>query len=179
MTYPTISHFIESVTGLFIPLPIQTFGFFIVLAFLIGHHFIRKEFLRLEKLNILNSIAVQNSRSINNIIFDYIINGSLSFLFGFKIIHIIQNYQHFSESPQAILLSKDGNIVLGCVFLLVNILFNYYTNNKRATKPIQNTHILPSDLSWNILFVAGFSGIIGAKLFAVMEDVDYLMTLKI
>ena len=58
MTYPTISHFIESITGLFIPLPIQTFGFFIVLAFFVAQYFIKKEFLRLENNRILNKIEM-------------------------------------------------------------------------------------------------------------------------
>ena len=34
--YPTISHFIEDLFRVFIPLPIQTFGFFVALAFLIA-----------------------------------------------------------------------------------------------------------------------------------------------
>ena len=59
MTYPTISHLIEAITGIFIPLPIQTFGFFIVTAFIAGHYFIKKEFLRFEKLQIFKPINIK------------------------------------------------------------------------------------------------------------------------
>ena len=44
-----ISHFIEQIIGVFIPLPIQTFGFFIVAAFVSAQYFIKQEFIRLER----------------------------------------------------------------------------------------------------------------------------------
>ena len=59
MTYPTISHLIESLTGVFIPLPIQTFGFFIVTAFILGHYFIKIECLRLEGLNVFKAVKTR------------------------------------------------------------------------------------------------------------------------
>ena len=105
MTYPTISHFIEEITGVFIPLPIQTFGFFIVLAFIVGHYFIKKEFLRLEKLKLLNSIETQSKKSYIIIMLDYLINIIVSFFFGYKILFIIKNYSLFAQNPQDILLS--------------------------------------------------------------------------
>ena len=41
--FPTLSHLIEYITGIFIPLPFKTFGFFIALAFLAGSYFISKD----------------------------------------------------------------------------------------------------------------------------------------
>ena len=172
MTYPTISHFIESLTGIFIPLPIQTFGFFIVLAFLFGRYFIKKEFLRLESLKIFKSVTLENKKYNSETIIDYIINGLMSFLFGYKIIYIIQNYSAFAESPQQIVLSSDGNLLLGILFLISTIAYIYYSNTQQKER---ETIILPSDLSWNFIFVAAVGGIIGAKLFAVFEDIDYLL----
>ena len=115
MTYPTISHFIENLTGLFIPLPIQTFGLFIVLAFLTGRYFIKAQFLRLESLGFLKEVKIPQDTKTTNIVLDYLFNGLISFLLGYKVIYIVQNYKLFSESPQKILLSSDGSIVLGLV----------------------------------------------------------------
>jgi len=173
MTYPTISHFIESLTGVFIPLPIQTFGLFIVLAFLSGRYFIKQGFLRLESLDLLKAVEVPNTTHSINTLLDYLFNGLISFLLGYKVIYIIKNYHLFAESPQVILLSSDGNILTGLLFLILNITYLYYFNQQNME--LKNAQILPSDLSWNFLFVAAVSGIIGAKLFTVLEDVDYLL----
>ena len=47
--YPTISHLIYDVFGVNIPLPIQTFGLFVALAFVIGGWVIAKEIKRKEE----------------------------------------------------------------------------------------------------------------------------------
>ena len=47
--YPTISHFINDLFGINIPLPIQTFGFFVALAFVIGGLVALKEMKRKEE----------------------------------------------------------------------------------------------------------------------------------
>ena len=173
MTFPTISHFIESVSGIFIPLPIQTFGFFIVLAFVIGHYFIQKEFIRLEKLKIFKSIHINNSKSVVGLVLEYCINGLMSFLLGFKILYIINNYKKFTESPQDLIFSLEGNLFLGLLFMLFTLAYSVYKKPKNIQK--NAVLIYPSQLSWNILFVAGLSGILGAKLFAVFEDIDYFI----
>ncbi|MBE38203.1 MAG: diacylglyceryl transferase [Flavobacteriales bacterium] len=173
MTYPTISHFIESITGVFIPLPIQTFGFFIVSAFFAAQYFIKKEFLRLESIGVLQSSPILNKENKFALIFDYIINGLMSFLFGYKIIHIIKNYETFAKKPQEILLSSQGSILLGLCFLMTTIFYMYY--GKKKTNVVEVKNISPSQLSWNFIFIAGISGIIGAKLFSVFEDIDYLI----
>ena len=173
MTYPTISHFIESFTGIFIPLPIQTFGVFIVLAFIFGRLYIYKELSRKEKLNIFNINSIK-TKPTNSFITDYIINGIMNFLFGYKIFFIINNYQKFAEAPQEILLSKDGDLIIGLAFLILNIIYTYYTN-KKTNKNINATHMTASSLSWQLLFIAAISGIIGAKFFSVFENFNYLL----
>ena len=41
--FPTLSHLIEYFTGVFIPLPFKTFGFFVAMAFLAASYFISKD----------------------------------------------------------------------------------------------------------------------------------------
>ncbi len=173
MTYPTISHFLESLTGIFVPLPIQTFGFFIVLAFALGGYFIYKSFLQLEFNNVLKPITIDKKRQVRGLVIDYIFNGIMSFVLGYKILYVIQNYSLFTQSPQKILISSEGNFLLGLIFFIITSIYTYYVNyhNKKFT----NLHVKPSQLTWNFILVAAISGIIGAKLFAVFENIDYLL----
>ena len=174
MTYPTISHFIESVTGIYFPLPIQTFGFFIVLAFFVGQIFIKKELVRLEKSGILNPASNFNKKSILSKWLEFTLNGMFAFFIGYKILPIINNYKYFSENPQDFILSSEGSLFTGILFFIISIIIslkNYKNNNSSKSQK----KIFPSDLSWNFIFVAAGSGIIGAKLFAVFEDFEYLI----
>ena len=165
MTFPTLSHFIENITGIFIPLPIQTFGFFIVLSFIFVHHFIRNEFKRLEKLGVLKEAIVSSQKSFFLNFFEFIFNGLMSFVFGYKILFIINNYRLFADAPQKVLLSPDGSIYLGIFFLLISIYMNLSNKKKEV---IKTKKVLPSDISWNFIFVAAISGIIGAPVIKSM-----------
>ena len=136
MTYPTISHFIKNLTGSseFIHLPIQTFGFFIVVAFIIGHYVIKKGFLRLESRNEFQPIKTAKQETKKRPNLDYIFNGIFAFFFGYKILYIINHWVEFSMDPQKILFSKDGHFLLGLIFLIINLCFIYF--DEKNTKNI-------------------------------------------
>ena len=174
MTYPTVSHFIESITGIYIPLPIQTFGFFIVLAFFVGQIFIKKELVRFEMSGVLKPVSNINKKSKLSKWLEFALNGIFAFFFGYKILPIINNYKYFSENPQDLILSSEGSLLTGILFFVISIIISFKNYNGSFSNKTEKK-ILPSNLSWNFIFVAAGSGIIGAKLFAVFEDIEYLV----
>ena len=56
--YPTISHLIYDLFGVNIPLPIQTFGFWVAIAFLSASYIISIELKRKESEGLLSSFTV-------------------------------------------------------------------------------------------------------------------------
>src|SRR5690554_2053085 len=106
--YPTISEFLKSF-GINIPLPIQTFGFFVALAFLIAAYFLMKELQRKTEEGL---IQVQRKKVIENkpvTITDYIINVVVGFILGFKFVYAFLNYSTFADNPQEVILSGVGS----------------------------------------------------------------------
>ena len=56
--YPTISHLIEDLFGIYIPLPIQTFGFWVAIAFMAAAYVIKLELERKEKIGLISSTKI-------------------------------------------------------------------------------------------------------------------------
>jgi phosphatidylglycerol:prolipoprotein diacylglycerol transferase len=54
--FPTVSHFIEYLFGVQVPLPFNTFGVFVALAFIAGYWAFTQEFKRKEALGLLHPI---------------------------------------------------------------------------------------------------------------------------
>ena len=145
MTYPTISHFIESITGIYIPLPIQTFGFFIVLAFFVGQIFIKKELVRFEMSGVLKPVSNINKKSKLSKWLEFALNAIFAFFFGYKILPIINNYKYFSENPQDLILSSEGSLLTGILFLIISIVISlknyngsYSKQSEKKNSPIQS-----------------------------------------
>ena len=59
--YPTISHLLFDLFGINIPLPIQTFGFWVAIAFLAASYVITKELKRKEKEGHLSTSIIKET----------------------------------------------------------------------------------------------------------------------
>ena len=170
--YPTISHLLNDLFGIDIPLPIQTFGFWVAIAFLAGAYFISKELKRKEKEGHLSAttskVIIGKGLTVTEI-FSSLITG---FFIGFKLIEAIFHYSDLVANPQDFLLSIRGNWMGGIFIAALSVYLKWSDNNKTklaTPKEIEKT-VHPYELVGNIIMIAAISGIIGAKLFHSLEN---------
>jgi prolipoprotein diacylglyceryl transferase len=105
-----------------------------------------------------------------------VVSGLLGFIIGFKFVGMITDYSFFVENPQEFILSGRGSWLGGLVLGGLMVYQNYYKKNKhKLAKPVQEEiTVHPYQLTANIVLIAALFGIIGAKIFDVLEHLDDL-----
>ena len=172
--YPTISHLIYDLFGVHIPLPIQTFGFWVAMAFISAAGIITIELKRKESEGLINSFKskeiIGNSLNYQEIISSLLIG----FLLGFKAFEAFFNYNDLVINPQEFILSTRGNFMGGILISAFSLFLKWYENKKtRLQTPKEIEKIVhPYELVGNMTMIAGISGIIGAKIFHNLENID-------
>ena len=172
--YPTISHLLFDLFGINIPLPIQTFGFWVAIAFIFASWVISNELKRKEKEGFLSSTKV-NEIIGKSLTTSEIISSLLTgFFIGFKFIEALFHYTDLVNNPQDFILSSRGNLLGGILIAAISFYLKWTENNKTKLaipKTIEKT-VHPFELVGNMTMIAAVSGIIGAKIFHNLENMD-------
>ena len=170
--YPTISHLLFDLFGINIPLPIQTFGFWVAIAFLAASYVITKELKRKEEEGFLNSSSVKITIGKPLSTYEILISIVSGFLIGFKLIEAFFYYSDLVANPQDFILSFRGNLYGGILISILSVYLKWNENKKTrlvTPKEIKKT-VHPYELVGNITIIAAVSGIIGAKVFHNLEN---------
>lgn len=108
--YPTISHIIQDAFGVWIPLPLKTFGFFVAIALLMAVWVLTLELKRKEHLNLIRGNFNKKGRYIRP--YEHVANLSfiiiISSMVGARIFSILEYPEPFFESPIYVLFSDAG-----------------------------------------------------------------------
>jgi phosphatidylglycerol:prolipoprotein diacylglycerol transferase len=175
--YATISDLLRDLFGLNIPLPIQTFGFMMALSFVAAYMATNSELKRKEANGLLKPFKVK--KKINEKIspIDYVTAITIGAFIGFKFLEMVLDYDALVENPQKFILSAKGSwfgAILGGVY-------SYYQKKKEADalkgkqEQIIEVETHPYELMGNIVAIAAVGGILGAKIFHNLENLDELM----
>ncbi|CAN5615085.1 hypothetical protein BH11BAC2_BH11BAC2_18600 [soil metagenome] len=172
--YPTISDLIKDLFGVNIPLPVQSFGFMMAISFLLAAILLQMELKRKEKLGLMLPVTVKVMRGLPASPFDLLSSFLIGFLLGFKLVYVIFNYSHFVNDTQGVLLSRIGNLPAGIIFGVISAYMRYREKEKeKLTPPVEVDEIVhPYQLIGNITMIAAVAGILGAKIFHNLENLD-------
>ena len=170
--FPKISDLINYLFGSQIDLPIQTYGFFLAFAFLVGGFVLRIELKRKEKEGLLQprSRTIHPNKPAS--LFEIIPGIILSSVIGWKFFGIIFQYHEFSLNPQQYILSGKGSLVALLIIAVISFTYHFYSilSTKKITPANYEEIIHPYQNTWNLLIVTIVSALIGSKLFDILDN---------
>lgn len=175
--YATISDLLRDLLGINIPLPIQTFGFMMALSFVAAYLVMTSELKRKEENGLLKPFKVKKKINEKVTPVDYVAAVTIGAFIGFKFLEMVLDYDALVENPQKFILSAKGS----WFGALLGGAYSYYQKKKEADalkgKQEQVIEVLthPYELMGNIVAIAAIGGILGAKVFHNLENLDELM----
>lgn len=170
--FPTLSHLIKYLFNVDLRLPVQTFGLFAALAFVLAYQVFKSEFKRKERLGLIlpfnHKITVGKPASL----YELIVSALIGFILGFKAAGVISSYEYFSYRPLQYMFSRNGSLAGGILTGAVFIILTYYNKKRQQLKVPQtiNEKVHPYQLTDTLILWCAFWGFIGAKIFSCLED---------
>lgn len=167
--FPTLGHLISYLTGATVTLGFPTFGFVVALSFLLAAWTLARELERMMTLGLLPRLTEKMEPRKPAGWSDYLLQGILGFLIGYKVGLLMVKSSDFLAQPAAYLFSAEGfwpgGLVMAALFVYLR-----YRAEKAPAPPAGSTRIVSTgELVGNITAVAAISGIIGAKIFHNLE----------
>lgn len=170
--YPRLSDLINDVFGTDITLPIQSYGFFLAIAFVTGAYLLYRELDRKQKEGLIKPTKKEVTRGEPATALQLATVFIVSLAVGYKVGGFFVEYQQFSADPQEYVFSSSGSWLIGIVIAVIYTLYYYYTKNrKKLAEPVTELVDVPAkEQAMPILFIAVITSIIGAKIFHWLEN---------
>lgn len=147
----------------------MTFGFFVALAFMAAYQVMTWELKRKEA----NGEVKPFMKAIKpiNPLSEYLSNGFIGFLIGWKVVYMAMHFSEVSSDPQSFLLSSEGSVLFGAIGALVFLALKYF--QLKNTPPVQEgaeVKFHPYQMMGSLTVLAAAAGFLGAKVFHHLEN---------
>lgn len=174
--YPSIYYAVKDLFGWDLPFlkMVQTFGFFVAVAFIVAAYFWTKELKRKENEGLVGSTTIKILKGQKATTAELTISVIIGFLIGYKLLLIILNFSTFTEDTQGFILSVKGNFIGGIIGAIIGGYLKYREKDKEklATPVLEEQTVHPYQQVGNLTLIAAFAGILGAKIFHNLENWD-------
>jgi phosphatidylglycerol:prolipoprotein diacylglycerol transferase len=169
--FPRLSDLINYMLGTDMVLPAKTFGFFLALAFVAAFIPLRADLIRREGLGQYKlrkeKVQTQGPISIREVIIHALIWG----IAGYKLGLYISDREFFNNDTEAALMSLKGFWLTGILGALVGGGWKYleFKKKKNLEVKFENVDAGPSFYLGTVVTIAFVAGILGSKIFAMLE----------
>lgn len=173
--YPDLSYFFHDLLGTnpdnWLSVG-KTFGVFLIFAFIASALVLYHELKRKEKEGLLQAFTEKVRIGFPATWQEIAQNALFGFIIGFKLPYIAQHFQEFKPDPASIILSGKGTWLWGIIAAAIFGFLKYRENKKhQIAKPfIKEEQVLPHQRIGDITILAAISGIVGARLFSIIES---------
>ncbi|MFN2457303.1 MAG: prolipoprotein diacylglyceryl transferase [Chitinophagaceae bacterium] len=172
--YPNLYYAFKDLFSIDLPFLrfINSFGFFVAIAFLVAAALLAKELKRKSKQGLLQPTEVEVTVGHPATITELISNFLLGFLLGYKILALFFMSSEATQDPQTFIFSSMGSWPLGIGLGLVFAGLKWWEKRKQQlAKPEKRVvRIWPHDRVGEITIIALIFGLLGAKLFDIFEN---------
>jgi phosphatidylglycerol:prolipoprotein diacylglycerol transferase len=173
--YPNLYYAFKDLFGIDVPALkiINSFGFFVAIAFLIAAWVLVKELKRKQARGLLKYNETEIEMGAPASTGDLLLNFILGFILGYKILGVFFTEGALND-PQAFIFSSKGNLLVGILTGGFFAGLKYWEKHKqKLEKPEKRIiRIWPSDRVGDVTIIAAVSGFIGAKIFDNLENWD-------
>ncbi|HXB44805.1 MAG TPA: prolipoprotein diacylglyceryl transferase family protein [Puia sp.] len=150
---------------------VNTFGFFVAIAFLCAAFTLSLELKRKESLGLLQpedqKIIIGKPASLLGIL----INLVFGFLLGYKFVGLFLSNSPLADNPQDFIFSSEGSLPAGLLLAALFAGLNWWEKNKQKL-PVpeeRKIRIWPHDRVSDLTIFAAIFGFLGAKIFNSLE----------
>ena len=179
--YPDLSYILHALIG---TSPdngasvVKTFGLLLVIAILVAAFMLERELRRKEKEGLLQPVKTKIIVGEPASPLSILLNGALGFFLFSKFVYAYQHFADFQLDPADIILSMKGNLVAGLLGAVVFGALKFWEKKReQLAKPVEKLLVVyPHDRIGDITIIAALAGVIGAKIFAMAEDFDTVLS---